>query len=317
MMKLTQLLLLLLLIACKAEVPNGIEMQRIDEDGFKAKLLTKEGNHSEKVIIIVPGSGGGFIRDRAILGLVNQGYNVFSMVYFGESGLPKQIEQIPIEGIHKSIAWLKKEQEVKKIIVIGISKGAELSLLYASKFDDIDGLICYSPSNIILPNHVQIKKEKDFKSSWTYQGIEVPYAKLKLFKAPAGNVIYKSYIDPILKDEAELLKAEIEVEKIKCPLLLLSGKEDQVWPAYPMSKRMEKRIQAHASQTPINAIGYEDCGHQFLWFGTGEPQSVTTSQSLWLSGFKRHRFIYGGSIEGTKKAMKDSKIKVFEFIAKI
>lgn len=311
-------IIVVLLFSTCAKLLDSISVSNFEVEGAMGKFLEKRENVDRPIVIVLPGSSKGFIKEQSVIGIIEKGYDVLLLAYHGIENLPNEMEKIPIEGVNNSIQWLRKNgvKEQRKIVVLGISKGAELGLVYASKYDDIDGLVCYSPSNFVLPNHVGVKKEESYKSSWTYKGEELSYARIEKFTDPAGKIEYKKYIEPILKDSTELMRGRIQVEDIKCPILLLSGKDDKVWPAYEMSLLIKRDVEKNNSNR-VDVVGYENCGHQFFWFGKGEPQKVATSQSMRLTGIKRHRFIYGGEKASILKAMKASNEAFFDFMKKI
>jgi pimeloyl-ACP methyl ester carboxylesterase len=51
--------------------------------------------------------------------------------------------------------------------------------------------------------------------------------------------------------------AEIPVEKITCPLLLLSGDQDAIWPANYYCQAMINRLRAHGATSYYKHINYE------------------------------------------------------------
>lgn len=319
MKTLIKILTIILLSTC-SNSPDSISISEFEATGIMGRFLKKEGNHIRPIVIILPGSSMGFIKESEIYGIVENGYDVLSLAYYGIGNLSKQIEHIPIEGINNSITWLEKNgiKEERKIVLLGISKGAELGLVYASKYNNIDGLACYSPSNIVLPNHVGINNEENYKSSWSHKGKEINFSNLKKFIEPAGKIEYRKYISPILKDSVELGRGRIKVEDIKCPILLMSGKEDKVWSSFEMSELIKRDVEKNINakeKHKVKVVGYEKCGHQFFWFGNGDPQKITTSQSMRITGIKKHRFIYGGEKEWILKAMKESKREFFNFIS--
>lgn len=290
-----------------------IPFDEIKEYGIRAKYYKVPEGSSNPIIVLLPGSGGSFIPGRAIKGLLQSGYDVFSLAYFGLKGLPPVIEHVPLEYVHQAISYVKKEAPDRKVVMLGISKGAELALSYASRYSAIDALICYAPSSIVLPYHVKRNLDDPLKSSWTWKGEELPFAELASFSDAPGEVVYKKYMVPVLSSDAELQKSSIPVEQIDCPVLLLAGKDDFVWPSYKMSLLVRNRMLEQDSTKQVNLVGFANCGHQFFWFGPGEPVA-TTSQSARITGIKKHRFIYGGTQSGTQRAMIESRKRVLEFL---
>ena len=134
--------LFILLFGCSSE-SEGISINSITDNNISAKYISNSKNSNRPLVIIVPGSGGSFIPNKKLFGLVTSGYDVLSIAYFGEKNLPKKIELVPLEYLKKVVLWSKNEFPEREIVLLGISKGAEYCLTFASNFDLIDGLICY------------------------------------------------------------------------------------------------------------------------------------------------------------------------------
>jgi hypothetical protein len=81
-----------------------------------------------------------------------------------------------------------------------------------------------------------------------------------------------------LGDDAAVEAARIEVEKIRCPLLLVAGDDDQMWPAAEMSREIISR----RGRADDRLLCFEGVGH-FI----GAPYVPTTVQwtdSLFAGG---------------------------------
>ncbi len=314
--------ILLLIILCVLtsgcnDYPKGISVSEIDSNGIHTKLISNPNNLERPVVVVVPGSGGSYMPDEHLFGLVQNGYDVISIAYVGKRGLRKEIEQVPLEYLEKILLLAKEEFPDRKIVLLGISKGAEYVLTFASKYNLADGIVCYSPSSFVLPNHVGLKKNEPQKSSWTLNEKEIPFAELAFFSDEAGMVTYNKYITPIFNDIKKSNKSRIMVENIKCNLLLLSGEDDMVWPSTKMANLIQAKVNESNSNINVTHKSYKDCGHQFIWFEKENPKYVPEYQSMNLTGIKKHKFIYGGNKEATLKAMVDSKSRVMTFLKEI
>src|SRR5688572_633640 len=67
-----------------------------------------------------------------------QGYAFLAVAYFGEEGIPKEIDRISLEGVYAAIADAAKDPKINRdcIALVGGSKGAELALVMASRYPD-------------------------------------------------------------------------------------------------------------------------------------------------------------------------------------
>ncbi|HJB17039.1 MAG TPA: hypothetical protein IAA05_13550 [Candidatus Blautia excrementipullorum] len=75
--------------------------------------------------------------------LVECGIAALGICYWNVDGLPKELVRVPVDPFEKAILWLKN-RGYEKIIMYGISKGAELALLCASLMPDICGVVALS-----------------------------------------------------------------------------------------------------------------------------------------------------------------------------
>lgn len=305
-----------LIFGCQDDI-KGIHIEKFEFHEIHSKLITHENNTNDILVVVIPGSGGSYLPDEHLFGLVRSGYDALSVAYVGKRGLPNKIEQVSLEYLEKTILLVKKRFPKRKIVLLGISKGAEYVLTFASEYDITDGIVCYSPSCIVLPNHVGLEKNEPQKSSWTFNGKEIPFAELDFFNDEAGMITYGRYIEPVLDDAEELTKSRIKVENIKCNVLLLSGENDLVWPATRMSNLIQSKIKEGDIKINVEHISYKNCGHQFVWFDKKAPEYAPEYQSMNLTGIKKHKFLFGGTKESIIDAMIDSRIKVIEFLKKI
>jgi esterase/lipase len=126
-----------------------------------------------------------------------------------------------------------------KIALIGGSRGGELVLNLASKFDHYNAVIAISTSNVSFPAITWSANT----SSWTYKDKEIPYvpAPLKTISPALKGDLYTAH-KMMLEDEEAVKNAEIHVENINGPILILSGKNDDQWPATSMSNQIIERL---------------------------------------------------------------------------
>ena len=80
-------------------------------------------------------------------------------------------------------------------------------------------------------------------SSWTYNGEEVPYVPANERIIPAViNRDLHTVFSILLDDKDSVEKAKIAVEKINGPVLIVSTREDEMWPSFLMSKQLIERL---------------------------------------------------------------------------
>lgn len=171
------------------------------------------------------------------------GYAFLALGYFGLQNTPEKLDRIALEGVHRAIFEAQSRPEVSDqcVIVIGGSKGAELALVLAANYPDIDAVVGLAPGDTVFAAHT----EAMVTSSWAIEGKPLPFAPVPwsaTLDLISGNIL--AVIERTLADEAASAAA-IPVERIAGPILLISARGDEMWPATAMSERMMARLDAH------------------------------------------------------------------------
>lgn len=209
------------------------------------QLYLGEGDNQPLIVAFGGGEGGNaWTSDRVKTKrdkLIDKGYAFLAVGYFGTENTPKVLDRISLDAIHEAIVKTAKNPKVdeKQIALIGVSKGAELALLLASHFEDINCVVAMVPSHCSFPAHTSTAST----SSWSLHGEEVPFVPMKKEAIPA--VIKHDLLSAftiMLKDKEAVKKAEIPVEKINGPVFLLSAKNDEQWPSTEMSNAAMERL---------------------------------------------------------------------------
>tara|TARA_R110001599_G_scaffold10598_4_gene51891 strand:+ start:575 stop:1546 length:972 start_codon:yes stop_codon:yes gene_type:complete len=294
---------------------SGVKARTINENGFQANYFVKTNTKRSTSIVLI---GGGQWGDYWGQQFANRGYSGLSLPYTQREGLPKLPEEINLEYFEKALAWLKKQPEVdpNKIIVMGASRNAELALLLASVFPrSISGVVAYAPSAVSWSNTVLPYNSNELKSSWKYKGLDIPYVPMDKI---SGNQLNSNnmleYWNKGLQKADFIGQAAIKVEKINGPILLFSGKDDQVWPSSIMADMIEKRLETNTFEHSFQNIKYENAGH--LISSNPDDNTSYRTGTIKISG-KDYEYEYGGNDEGDFKAKRDAKLKLMEFLEKI
>lgn len=243
---------------------EGQKMQRLSvkENGFYGCFFPVR-DQGEKAIIVVTGSDGGILGAKAIAKFyAGAKISALALAFFKVKDTPKCLSEIPIEYIENAVCWLKA-QGYRKIAVDGISKGAELALLAASRLPDIGCVIARSPSYFVCEG-IGARKSAANTSSWSWRSKALPYApfterqiqiKKDLWRTKEFTV--KRYYTGIKVREQDI----IPVEQINGPILLLSSQIDTVWPAAENGEKICKRLEEHSFRYPYRHQIYETVSH--------------------------------------------------------
>jgi dienelactone hydrolase len=246
--------------------PTG---ERIVEPGIFGNFYPAKGNGRRPAVLLVGGSAGGIdtgVRAQAV-DLQDAGFNVLALSYFGAPGQPKQLELVPLETFDRGLAWLSKRPEVDadRVAVAGQSKGAEVALLTGVRHPELKAVVASAPTSAVWPGISWTGFKAN--SSWTSDGRPlpaVPYDGVALF-GDLGRM-YRG----ALKDFADHPDAMIRVERIRGPVLLVCGEEDDLWPACTMARQVKARA-ARENSPPVRILAYAGAGHGV--FGPPVPRS--------------------------------------------
>jgi dienelactone hydrolase len=273
----------------RSAVAPGTRVTRVLESGLIGMLYEPPDGLRHPALIVLGGSGGGLPPPAgAPGGLVSRGYVVLALAYFGVPGLPRTLSNIPLEYFGTAIHWLSVHPSVDpmRLGVVGASRGAELALLLGITYPVLHTVVAYMPSDVIWRGCCDPTTDV----AWTIKG------------RPLAAT-------PIEMRQGNGARAEIPVERIQGAVLLISGRDDGVWPSSDMAERIVSRLRRNGFKFPYLSLVYDHAGH-----GITRPYSSTmelNSRRHPLTGRLVHM---GGTPAGTAKASADSWRQMLEFV---
>lgn len=253
---------------------------------------------SAGAIIVLGGSEGGLGGSRNLARrLAAAGFDAIAVSYFGEPGQSSRLDHVPIEPVARAREWLEaRPGPGEAIAVVGVSKGGELALLTASRDPAIKAVVAAVPSHVVWQG---IDMQGGMTgSSWTAGGVPLPYVPYDLSHGFVSvHALYAGSLD------SAPVEAEIPVEQIAGPILLVSGQADTLWPSTEMANRIERRLRAHGFPHAVTHLAYADAGHAVF----GAPVRADTP------GLERVLSV-GGTIDGLVAARADGWPRVLAFL---
>lgn len=283
----------------------GVTRQFVRSDGMVAWLFLPAGE--AKAAVIVLGGGGGSIDEYWGAMLASYGYAALNLAYFNQPGLPRGLVNIPLEYFENAIRWMRKQPWLRDrlLAVWGPSRGGELALLLGATFPDINAVAAWVPSGVMFwgigPNDAG-----DDRASWTFRGNPLPYLQqdnpfaatlpvLERGRPVAYAPIYRSH----LQDRRAVERATIPVERIRGPVQLVSGADDQMWPSAELADIAFHRLQAHRHPYPFRHLKFDKAGHQILI--PHGPRTVLVS-GMNVVGFDGYLYRQGGTAKDNAEA---------------
>jgi len=298
----------------------------LKNEGFLGQVFKPVSRSASIGVVILPGSEGG-IPDQLAKYVAPQGYSAMALAYSGIEDLPKYHENIPLEYFQRAIQWFKKFADLKSICLIGYSRGGELALLLGATFPELlDGIVAYVPSSHVcgsfpFPNRpawsLNGKPAAPFLRGVTSSEESLTECE-DLNKATIEKIIpfhANTKKDPfdivdlflVRNQQEDFEKAVIAVEKLSCPLLIIAGEEDKIWPSSLYSKLIIERINEKKSKIQKTLLVFPDAGHGII--APYEGPIYHPVGQFWCR--------LGGTFEGNKKANEQAWQATFSFLQKI
>jgi pimeloyl-ACP methyl ester carboxylesterase len=159
---------------------------------------------------------------------LEKGYAVLSIAYFNTENTPETLDRISLNAIYDTIRRISKHPKIdeNKIALLGSSRGAELILNLASRYKEINAVVALVPSHVTFASGTITSNT----SAWTFNGTELGFAKIP-FRAIVPAIRGESMrLFEMAFEEENTANAIIPVEEINGPILLLSAKDDALWP---------------------------------------------------------------------------------------
>jgi dienelactone hydrolase len=275
-------LLLFFGLTCPARSAAGIEVSQklIDRKDLSATVFVPQDRKIHPAVLVLGGSEGGRAWAVGVAKrLAENGYVAMAESYFGDTGLPTQLQNIPLERFQSGIDYLGRQSFVDKrfIAAMGISKGAEAVLILASVDDRITAVVAASPSDVIWQGID--RKGGLAKSSWTFHGNPLSYVPFKPCAECKGLLdLYRVSRDAGKADTASMIK----VDQINGPILMFSSKADQIWPSTEMAESIANRLHRDRFKFSVEDIDYPHAGHTA--FGTPTDEASAKEDTDFAGG---------------------------------
>lgn len=270
---LTMLFCFLFFLVVSIQCQASTRTLKVEEEGLAATYYAPDSSNQKMGVLVLGGSEGG-VPEKLAKPIVEAGFPTLALAYFKDEGLPSELERIPLEYIYQAVSWLKSQPETMpdKIIVVGWSKGAELSLLLASRYSNIHNVVAIAPSSVAWAGIL-----KDWSkvpgSSWTHNGKDLAFVPFN----PSGEVnglldLYKQS----LENRTDSGEANIPVQDISADVVLMTGENDEIWPSSTMAQTVCKKINA-GTEKKCKHINYQGADHllnyEFLKNGSDMNQT--------------------------------------------
>jgi dienelactone hydrolase len=233
------------------------------------------GSARRPALIVLGGSeGGGWVARTSSPRFASRGFAVLGLPYYSPGAgereipeLPAAFADIPVDRLNAAFEWLKRRPEVdpERVALVGTSKGAEFVLIAASRFEWITSVVAIAPSDVVWEGWGP-GVEPGTRSSFSLDGKPLPFVPYSEFAEEfegfrtGRDVKMRRFQDKgRAAHPAAAVKARIEVEKFRGPLMVIGGHDDQVWASGMMAQNIAERRAAAGLETL--ALIFPEAGH--------------------------------------------------------
>ncbi|MFD9127042.1 acyl-CoA thioesterase/BAAT N-terminal domain-containing protein [Kitasatospora sp. NPDC059571] len=221
-------------------------------------FLPAPGTPRHPAVLVLGGSEGGNGETPTAALLASHGYPALALGYFGLPGLPRTLENIPLEYFATAARLLAAQPgtDPAHLLAMGYSRGSEAALLLADDYPDlVHGAVLYSPSaqvNGAFPG--------PGTTAWT-------------------------------KDGKAVAQGPIALDRISGPVLALAGADDRLWPSPLWARQIVRELDDTGNRYPHRAQVFPNAGHgvgtyPYLAAGTRAVQPVT-GRAITLGGSRQ------------------------------
>ena len=286
---------------------DSVSRTDVEEGELRGVYMEPAKADLRGALLLVTGSGGGAWADRAAW-YASHGFAAFAVAHFNYPGRPDHLSLQPLEYFAEAASWLEKKTGAEKLGLIGASRGGEGVLIIASTFPRHFGaVVSIVPSNVVMAGCCD--PEAAGASAWTFGGepLAVPPTRIDASPEDFGDPGFarRWMLDAMLAEGSHV----IPVERIRAPLLLVSGGSDALWAGEAAADMVVERLEAHGFSYSVRHLRYSGAGHS-----VGHPAlSTALSQSV-IHPLAGTVIPLGGTPAITATASKDALERIVAFL---
>jgi dienelactone hydrolase len=282
----------------------------IRTEGLVGTLFLPPSTGPHPAVLVVSGGGGGIDEFRGAI-LASHGYAALALGYFAVEDRPRGLVNIPLEYFETAIGWMRAQPwfDDRLLAVWGASRGGELALLLGATFPEINAVAAWVPSGVVFWA-LGLAEPGDTRppAAWTFRGKPLPYLQESNTSGdrlpvpePGRPVAYAPFYRSQLRDARAVERATIPVEKIRGPVQLVSGVDDQMWPSSDLADIALRRLETHRHPFPFRHLKYPEAGHTILvpYWPLAELRVLRLARVV---GAQDHLLFQGGTAKADAEA---------------
>jgi dienelactone hydrolase len=207
-------------------------------------------------------------------------------------GVSEVFINIPVETIAKARDALaqRPEADVSRLGVYGISKGAEFSLVAASRYSWIRAVVACVPSDVVWSGFGGAAPVGVENSSWSWMGTPLPAIPYDRYEESFSGAVTATQVhrrSRALMTAEQIERARIPVERIEADVLLIGAGADETWPSLEMAQSIEAQMENAGRGRSVRTLLYPLSSHGSCGTGTalqridpeGDPAAIARANT--------------------------------------
>ena len=273
--------------------PGEVSSTPIAERGVIGEFHLSKEKSSRTAVIMLSGSDGGIPSPAFARDLAASGIPTLALAYLQDaSGRPEGVPAaapVPLETVFRALDWMRRRVDAApdRLILMGLSRGAELALLVASLRPDVGGVVAFSPGSHVWGGVSSSRGYVFDTAMWTLGGRAMSY---QVHLPKLGRPVREWF-----SAAPDVEAARIRVEAIGGPILLVSSTADAIWPAAEYADFIEGRLRQATFPHLVCNLKFSDASHLLMGSGPAPTEIV-------LPGTNGYVMRFGGSAVGTFNA---------------
>lgn len=248
----------------------GEQRTEVREGRLRGTLFLPPGEGPFPGVIDLFGGIGGLVEFRASL-LATHGFAALALAYFNFEDLPSNLCEVDLEYFEEAANFLLAHPKIQGpgIGVVGVSKGAEISLSMACFLKQVVAAVCINGPN--LANEPTPHKYRDLVLP------PAAFSPERLQLNNLGIMIFREYMD-VGQDKEQQQKSMIPVENAQGQILFIVGENDECINSKNFAEQCLDRLRHHGKSNG-RMLAYPGAGHLI------EPPYSPLCYASWSPGF--------------------------------
>ncbi|XP_063761457.1 acyl-coenzyme A thioesterase 5-like isoform X2 [Eleginops maclovinus] len=278
----------------------GVRRVPITEGSLTATLFLPSGPGPFPGLLDLWGDGGNLVEYRAAL-LASHGIASMALDYLTAEICRETGKMVDYDYFETAFRFLEQHPQIlgSRIAMLGLSFGTAVTLRMAV-YSEVIKLRC---AVCISGSHVQ-PIDGPVEQIMVYLNKNVEKTRYD----KDNQVIWRDLLLPIPTDPS----LKVDVGRLRCPLLLVVGEDDQNWPSCESASDMKEMMERAGNSHLLTVLSYKNAGHlieppftPFARASTFKPVSSQPSKVMTL---------WGGELVGHSRAQEDAWRKTLVFL---